>query len=211
MKTYITFIIFLFFACATNKRNSYNNLECNFNENISQEEKKLNFESIKKEFEENGFYVYQENDTVKYIFEYGLKEEFWKRKLNKITGIEKIIAFNRKKITIVRVEFIYTKGNFNIGNEYFYNEKGEIIKTIDHNQYDKFPICYKEIINSTIKKADKNFYFQGLEKDSIKNNNENIYFWKVYFQDTITIAPTLRHQFFKIDAKTNKTLEENTF
>ena len=131
-----------------------------------------------------------------------------KRKENKITHIEKIIAYNRVSLKANNSFSFYNKGTFNIGNEYFYNEKGEVIQTIDHNQYGKYPICYKEIIKSTIKKAGSKFYFQGLERDSILSNDQKIYSWKVYFEDSITKYPGLRHKFFRIDAKTGKTIVE---
>ena len=70
------------------------------------------------------------------------------------------------------------------------------------------PICYKEIIQSTIKKAGRKFYFQGLDRDSIIENNQKAYYWKVYFEDSISKSPTLIHKFFKINAKTGKTITE---
>ena len=200
-------MLFLF-ACSSNKQLQYNTSNCNFNDKIFEEEKVLNFKIIRDRFKENGYYVYEDNDSIHYSLDYGVDNEYWKRRQNKINEIEKIIAYDTITLKLKSLFFRYNKGNFYIGNKYIYNEKGEVIQTIDHNQYGKYPICYKEIIKSTIKKAGSKFYFQGLERDSILSNDQKTYSWKVYFEDSITKYPGLRHKFFRIDAKTGKTIVE---
>lgn len=199
MKKYIVFLIFIIFACSTNKQLQFDKSNCNFNDKISENEKILNFENLK-----NGD---NENDTVKIIYAKN-SEDFCKYSINKITNITKRINYDKKKLKIINSYSFYEKGNFNIGNEYLFNEQGQVIKTIDHNQYNKYPICYKEIIENTIKKAGKKFYFQGLERDSLINNNKTEYSWKVYFEDSISKYPGLGHKFFRIEAKTGKTITE---
>ncbi|WP_445710318.1 hypothetical protein [Flavobacterium sp.] len=209
MKKFIIIFSIILFSCTSITKKSFDNSNCNFDDSILLIDTILNMSLIdKQKLDIEGGIIIKENDTEKISISRGYGG-YDKRYRNK--NITKLLNYDIETLKVVNSYSFYEKGNFNIGNEYFYNEKGEIIKTINHNQYDKFPICYKEIIRATTKKAGKKFNFQGLERDSLDTNNEKIYFWKVYFRDSITIAPTLRHKFFKIDAKTNKTLEENTF
>jgi hypothetical protein len=199
MKTYLPILILSLFACSSNKQSQSDTMNCNFNDKISEKEKVMIVENLT-----NGDV---ENDTIEIIFGKSY-EDYTKCSKNKKNNITKLINYNKKTLKAINSHSFYEKGNFNIGNEYIYNEQGQVVKTIDHNQYSKYPICYKEIIQSTIKKAGKKFYFQGLERDSIVENNQNKYCWKVFFEDSITKYPTLRHKFFRIDAKTGKTIVE---
>lgn len=205
MKTFITILLMiLLFACSSNKQLQFNTSDCNFNDKISENEKIINIELYKNQLEKDGYFKIFENDSISD----GIDLEFDRRIYNKKTNIEKRINYNQQTLKAKNSICYYTKGNFFIGNKYFYNEQGQIIKTIDHNQYRKYPICYKEIIRSTIKKAGIKFYFQGLDRDSIIENNQKTYYWKVYFEDSISKPPTLIHKFFKINAKTGKTITE---
>lgn len=208
MKKYLSILVICLLACSASKKITYDVSDCNIIDKISEDEKTLNIEAYKDILFKKGYYKFIDNDTLTIYLDYGKKDEYWKRHHNKITGIEKIIAYNSKTLRVQNSFFLYKNGNFNIGNEYYYNEQGQIIKTIDHNQYQKYPICYKDIIKSTIKKAGKKYYFQALERDSIINNDNINYNWKVYFEDSISKYPTLGHKFFRIDAKTNKTISE---
>jgi hypothetical protein len=204
MKTYLLILILSLFACSSNKQTQLDLSYCNFNDKILESEKILDANPYVKG---SGGWTLIDNDSCKIRVSSG-SEGFSKRIHNKITDIIKVINYDKLTFKVNYSNFYYNKGNFNIGNEYIYNEQGEVVKTIDHNQYSKYPICYKEIIQSTIKKAGNKFYFQGLERDSIVENNQNKYCWKVFFEDSITKYPTLRHKFFRIDAKTGKTIVE---
>jgi hypothetical protein len=208
MKTYILFIILFIFACSTNKQLQSDTSNCNFNDKILEKDKILNIElNAKKNLDTLGGIILKESDSLEVNISKGYGE-YDKRFKNKHTNITKLINYNPQTLKAINSYSFYDKGNFNIGNEYIYNEQGQVIKTIDHNQYGKYPICYKEIIKSTIKKAGRKFYFRGLERDSLIKNNQTEYSWKVFFEDSISKYPTLKHKFFRIDAKTGKTITE---
>ena len=204
MKKYIVFLIFIVFACSSNKQLQFDKSNCNFNDKISENEKLLD---IKPYVKGKGGWTIIDNNSLE-ISVAKFSDDYWLTTHDKKTSFKKIIEYDKKTLKIKSLRFCFEKGNFNIGNEYIYNEQGQVIKTIDHNQYNKYPICYKEIIENTIKKAGKKFYFQGLERDSLINNNKTEYSWKVYFEDSISKFPGLGHKFFRIEAKTGKTITE---
>ena len=196
-------MLFLF-ACSSNKQLEPTTSNCNFKYEILESEKTLHTKPYVKG---KGGWTLIDNDTLE-VSVAKFSDGYWLTRHSKKTSFKKIIDYDKQTLKIKSLRFSYNKGNFNIGNEYIYNEKGEIIQTIDHNQYSKYPICYKEIIKNTVKKAGSKFYFQGLERDSIISNDQKTYSWKVYFEDSITKYPGLRHKFFRIDAKTGKTIVE---
>jgi hypothetical protein len=204
MKKYITLLTIFLFACSTSKNLQTKTLNCNFNDTILENEKKIDISSyIKGE----GGWTIIDNDSIE--IRVVPDSEGWRKYIiNKKSNIAKHLIYNQKDLKVKNSFSLYNKGDFNIGNEYFYNEQGQVIKTINHNHYNKFPICYKEIIASTIKKAGKKFYFQGLERDSLQVNNQTEYSWKVYFEDNKSKTPTLIHKFFRINAKNGKTITE---
>ncbi len=200
MKTCIYLLILFFFACSSNKQLQSDTSNCNFDDRVSDNEKILNIVNLK-----NGDF---ENDTIEIIFGKSY-EDYSKFSKNKISNITQLINYNKKTLKVINSYSFYEKGTFNIGNEYIYNEQGQVIKTIDHNQYNKYPICYKDIIKSTIKKAGKKFYFQGLERDSLVKNKQMEYSWKVYFASHREKKfEIIKHKFFRINAKTGKTIIE---
>lgn len=204
MKKYITIISLVLIACSSNKQLLINLSECNFNDTISESNKIVD---VKPYIVGQGGWTIINNDSIETRVvpdSDGWRKYIVYKKLN----IEKHILYHEKSLHVTNSFLFYNKGSFNIGNEYIYNDKGEVIKTIDHNQYNKYPICYKEIIKSTIKKAGRKFYFQGLERDSLIDNNVTEYSWKVYFEDSISKSPTLIHKFYRINAKTGKTITE---
>ena len=66
MKINISILILLFFACSSNKQLQSDISNCNFIDKISEEEKVLNFKIIRDRFKENGYYVYEDNDSIHY-------------------------------------------------------------------------------------------------------------------------------------------------
>jgi hypothetical protein len=200
MKTYISILAFFFLACSSNKQFQYDMSNCDFNDKILEKEKLLTIENLT-----NGD---MKNDSIEIIFAKN-SEDYSKYNTNKNNNITKRINYNKVSLKAINSYSFYEKGNFNIGNEYVYNDQGQVIKTIDHNQYSKYPICYKEIIKSTIKKAGSKFYFQGLERDSLIKSNQTEYSWKVFFASHRTKKfEIIKHKFFRIDAKTGKTITE---
>ena len=209
MKTiYIYILILVFSSCSSTKPLQYDTSSCNFDDRILESDKILNFEAVKKEFNKEGYYVYIDNDSIHYSLTYGVENQYWIRKENKIISIEKIISYDKKSLKVINSFSFYKKGSFNIGNEYFYNDKGEVIKTIDHNQYSKYPICYKDIIKIATKKMGKNYIFQALSRDSLSINNDLKYIWHVSMSDSITKSPTVISKYYKIDAKTGEILKQ---
>ncbi|WP_281322242.1 hypothetical protein [Flavobacterium aestivum] len=208
MKTYIFILALFFFACSSNKQLQYDTSNCDFNDKILDIDKTINIEPYKNELYKEGYSTLLENDSIEITVD--TKSDGWRKYIiNKISNIEKHILYDKKTLRIIHLYSFYNKGNFNIGNEYIYNDQGQVIKTIDHNQYSKYPICYKEIIQSTIKKAGSKFYFQALQRDSLIKNNEREYSWKVYFASHRTKKfEIIKHKFFRIDAKTGKTITE---
>jgi hypothetical protein len=207
MKTYTSIILFLLFACATNKQLQSKTSNCDFNDKISEDQKIINIVAYKDLLEKKGYFTVTENDSNEVTIVTN-RENWRKYIIDKKSNIEKQIIYSKKTSKAVNSFSFFKKGSFNIGNEYIYNEQGQVTQTIDHNQYSKYPICYKEIIKSTIKKAGRKFYFQGLERDSLETNSVKTYSWKVYFEDSVSKYPTLKHKFFRIDAKTGKTITE---
>ncbi len=207
MKAYISTLTLLLFACSSIKPNQTNNSDCSFDDKISETEKTININPYKNKLYKDGYFTLIKNDSIK-ITIVTYSDKWRKYSIDKKSNIEKHILYDTLTLKATNSSSFYNKGFFNIGNEYIYNSKGEVIKTIDHNQYAKYPICYKEIIKNTEKKAGSKFYFQGLERDSLTNNNIKTYSWKVYFEDSISESPGLRHKFFRIDAKSGKTIVE---
>jgi hypothetical protein len=209
MKTYIYILIMLILACSSNKQLLSDASNCNFDDKISEKDKNLNLDiTFKRIVDENGAVTLIQNDTLELSVSRGYGEYDMRYK-DKIKHIVKLINYNTQTLKATNSYSFYSLGNFNIGNEYIYDKQGQVIKTIDHNQYNKYPICYKEIIKSTIKKAGRKFYFQGLERDSLINHNKIEYSWKVYFAtQRVKKFEIIKHKFFRIDAKTGKTITE---
>jgi hypothetical protein len=208
MKTNLAFFMLFIFACSSNKQLQSDTSNCDFNDKISESEKIININTYRKQLHKDGFFTLIENDTVENYITINSKG-YSKKKLNKITDLLKIINYDTLTLKVTNSFSFYKKGSFTIGNEYIYNDQGQVIKTIDHNHYSKYPICYKEIIQSTIKKAGNKFYFQALERDSLIKNNEKEYSWKVYFASHRSKEfEIIKHKFFRIDAKTGKTITE---
>jgi hypothetical protein len=205
MKTYIFILILFFVACSSNKQLQSDTSNCNFNDKILESEKMVDTKPYVKG---KGGWTIIDNDSLE-ISVAKFSDGYWLTTQNKKTALKKTIDYDKQTLKIKSLRFSFDKGNFNIGNEYIYNEQGQVIQTIDHNQYSKYPICYKEIIKSTIKKAGKRFYFQGLERDSLIKNNQTEYSWKVYFATNRKKKfEIIKHKFFRIDAKTGKTITE---
>ena len=207
MKKYIIIISLVLLACSSNKPLQSDESNCNFYDKISKDDKLINIEPYNNLLEKKGYFTIIENDSSEVTIVTN-RENWRKYSIDKKSNIEKQIIYSKKTSKAVNSFSFYKKGSFNIGNEYIYNDKGEVIKTIDHNKYDKYPICYKDIIKNTIKKAGSKFYFQGLERDSLIVDNKTEYSWKVYFEDSISTSPKLRHKFFRINAKTGETIVE---
>ncbi len=209
MKSNTVILLFFFFACSSNKQLQFDKSNCNFNDKILENEKKLDFELINKTFIDDGHFIYEDNDSIHQSLEYGTKENYWKRKENKNTHIEKIIAYNRLSFIVENSFSFYNKGNFNIGNEYIYNEQGQVIKTIDHNQYNKYPICYKEISNIILKKAGPKYTLHALYRDSTKiDENKYKYSWNVYIDPVNEIFDSTKINSFKVDAVTGEIIKK---
>ena len=207
MKKYIIIISLVLLACSSNKLLQSDNSDCTFNDNISDDEKIININPYKNKLYKKGFYTLIENDSVENYITINSKG-FSKKKINKITNLLKIINYDTITLKVTNSFSFYKKGSFNIGNEYIYNDKGEIIKTIDHNQYDKYPICYKEIIKTVLKKAGRKYYLHALERDSINVNGKLNYTWNIVLNDTITKYPTIISKRYIVDAKTFQILKE---
>ncbi|MDI9309008.1 MAG: hypothetical protein QM535_02235, partial [Limnohabitans sp.] len=142
-KIYLIFSIFILLACSSTKQIQSDISDCVIDDKISEAEKTINIEPYKKELEKAGFFRIKDTDTLKVSI--AISSENWKKySINKVTYLERQILYDKKTLKVVRSFLKYDKGRFKIGNEYFYNDKGEVIKTIDHNQYNKYPICYKD-------------------------------------------------------------------
>lgn len=208
MKTIYTFCLaLLFIGCSTTKILQFDASKCDFDDTILENEKKIVLEHYKKELINKGSFKIADNETKIETVSYN-SNGYNKRIHNKVDDVIKLINYDTITKKVKYSFFYYSNGNFNIGNEYIYNDKGEIIKTINHNQYDKYPICYKDAIKLTTDKAGKNFVFLGLQRDSIEDKNKNSrYTWRVYYEDAISKNPTLIHKSFYVDAKTGEILK----
>ena len=206
-KIYLIFSIFILLACSSTKQIQSDISDCSLDDKISETEKTINIEPYKKELEKAGFFRIKDTDTLKVSI--AISSENWKKySINKVTYLERQILYDKKTLKVVRSFLKYDKGRFKIGNEYFYNDKGEVIKTIDHNQYNKYPICYKDIIKIATKKMGKNYIFQALSRDSLSINNDLKYIWHVSMSDSISKSPTVISKYYKIDAKTGEILKQ---
>ncbi|MDI9311871.1 MAG: PepSY domain-containing protein [Limnohabitans sp.] len=203
-KIYLIFSIFILLACSSTKQIQYNTSDCTLDDKISGNEKLLD---AKPYIKGSGGWTIIENDTCKIRVSSGA-DGFTKRYHNKKNGIIKLLNYNKNTLKINSSNFYYSIGNLNIGNEYFYNDKGEVIQTIDHNRYDKYPICYKDIIKIATKKMGKNYYIHALSRDSLNINNGLKYIWHVSMSDSISKFPTVISKYYKIDAKTGEILKQ---
>lgn len=197
------YIVLILLGCSS-KRIIQFDKDCIFNDKILENEKLID---AKPYVQGSGGWTIIENDTCKIRVSSGT-DGFSKRYHNKKNGIVKLLNYNKNTLKINSSIFYYSKGNFNIGNEYFYNDKGEVIKTIDHNEYNKYPICYKDIIKIALKKMGKNYCFDALDRDSLTINNELKYIWRVSMSDSISKSPTVISKYYKIDAKTGEILKQ---
>jgi hypothetical protein len=207
MKTYISILVLFLFACSSNNQLQRNTSNCNFNDKISENEKIINIESYKKQLYKEGSFKLIENETI--IDNVSNNSNGYNRRIyNKINDVIKLINYDTITNKINYSNFYYNKGNFNIGNEYIYNEQGQVIQTIDHNQYNKYPICYKEIIKIALKKAGRKYFLHALSRDSITINNELNYAWHISLSDTISKYPEIISKFYKLNSKTGKILKQ---
>ncbi len=207
MKIYLYILISLLISCSVNKPLQNDASICIYNDKILETDKTLNINTYKKELESNGYFILIENDSIEIAVD--ANSDGWRKYIiNKNSDIEKHIIYDNKTLKIIKSFSFYKKGSFKIGNEYFYNEVGKIIRTIDNNQYNKYPICYKDIINNVLKEVNKKDTLHALYRDSIKiDNNKYKYVWNVYLDRSEKNSNQIKKNSFSVDAKTGEILK----
>ena len=207
MKTYISITVLLLFACSSNKQNQSDISNCDFNYKISENDKIVN---VKGYVEGQGGWTITNNDSIE--IRIVPDSDGWRKyTINKKSNIENHILYHEISLNVINSFSFYNKGYFNIGNEYIYNEQGQVIKTIDHNQYDKYPVCYKEIIKTVLKKAGDKYFLHALYRDSIlteENTNQYKYTWNVHLDKVERKTDDIKNNSYRVDAKTGNIIKE---
>ena len=82
--------------------------------------------------------------------------------------------------TLGRIKFVgWRYSRTNLGTSYLFDTLGNITKTIDERQADKYPICFREALEIVKRKTPKHYTIRTLERTSrlIENKNKQWYYW----------------------------------
>ncbi|MCD8418337.1 hypothetical protein J2Q11_12160 [Tenacibaculum finnmarkense genomovar finnmarkense] len=88
----------------------------------------------------------------------------------------------------------------------FFDKKGNVIKTIDYRQKNKYQICFKEAYNIVKKKKPKNYVINHMERDFIIKEKDTIYTWNVHIKHLGT--PKRKSFLYTINAKNGKEIKK---
>jgi hypothetical protein len=201
----IIFSLIFVFGCSSYSQSKKIIYDCSIEDTINQEEKFINVEKYKNDLYKNGGFTLFENDTL--LIDVSLNNNsLTKRTENKKTHIIKAIQYDEISKKIISYEFYYTKGNFNIGKEYYYDSLGKITKTINNDDPENYTLCYKEAEAIVLKKMGKKYEIYVLVRENKIINNEKIYYWEVITSKIGSFKYADKREFW-IHGKTGKIIK----
>ncbi len=207
MKNSIFYIIFLFLcACSTQKQFVENDSICFFDDSIRPDEFILNIKELnKKDLSSSPKIVFENDSLIKKIgFEYN---EYYVSKINKKSSIIIWLNYNKDSLYLSSIQFFYKLDNYlEIGVERYFDNKGNIIKTIDYRQKDKYSICYKEAYLLVEKWKPRSYEINHMERSFVVNKTDTIYTWEVHIQHPTDFKA--KSYLYTIDAKTGKKIKK---
>ncbi|WP_271783475.1 PepSY domain-containing protein [Aquimarina algiphila] len=180
MKKFFLLSVLLLFSisCSSQKEFINNDDFCDFSQNIDKVNKSLTISKEEEDLFLKGNIILLDNDTINSVlYKHPTYKTITNKQTNKQTNIDKMLVYEDGRL--IGSYFQYIKGFLNIGMEIEYDGEGNIIKTIDHRQADKYPICFKEAIAIAEKKKNKKDSILSISRDSILYNKKH-YYWSVY-------------------------------
>lgn len=178
MKNILYISLFLIFqSCSIHHEFVLNNDNCYFNNSFFQTENTLKRIDAKDLISKIGYTDFVEKDNSEFKNRYYKSDvSITNKQTEKIFNIQKLIKYDlngRIKFSY----FIFLNGDAKIGNETFYDEQGNVLKTIDHEK--GYNICWLEAIEIVKKIAKKDIKkyevtdFNLSRTDLIEFPNEN--------------------------------------
>lgn len=191
-------------SCINYKKYAETDDICEFNQNISPNEFTLNLQEM--EFDGTRWYFEDEN-IIKRVIPY--KEDYTTLIKNKNNNITKFLIYSKSK-KLIESSFMYL--DLFVGDRIYYNEEGEVIKKEDFRQEDKYPICFKEVVEIVNKMKPNSTHINNLERSSLLRDKDTLYTWKVhvtnYHKDDENYDPKKRVSYlYTINAKTGKKIK----
>jgi hypothetical protein len=206
MKKFLIIISSIFvFGSSSFSQNKKTVYDCFIKDTINQEEKFINIDKNKEGLYKNGGFTLFENDSL--LVDVSLNSaSLTKRTENKKKHIIKSIHYDEISKKIISYNFYYTKGNFNIGKEYYYDSSGKITKTINNDDPENYTLCYKEAEAIVLKKMGKKYEIFVLKRENKIINNEKVYYWEVITSKIGSFKNADKREFW-IHGKTGKIIK----
>ncbi|WP_338792291.1 hypothetical protein [Bernardetia sp. MNP-M8] len=108
--------------------------------------------------------------------------------------------------TLRRIKSVcYTYDNVYLGNTYFFDTLGNITKTIDERQADKYPICFREALEIVKRKIPNHYSISGLDRDSTIVDEKKVYYWEV---NTKTPRKPYNAVVYRLSGKTGRVIKK---
>lgn len=122
-------------------------------------------------------------------------------KWNKEDSISKYLKYD----TLRRIKSVgYNYEDTYLGVSYLFDTLGNITKTIDERQADKYPICFREALEIVKRKTPKRYAIKTLERDSMMVDNKKVYNWFVATGD----PKKYYWYYYYINAKTGRLIKK---
>ncbi len=189
MKNYPCIILCCFIlvlGCTTRKQFIKHNRFCEFNDEITLQEKKLTLTTEEDSILSKQYnFIREDNKQIDiYLFRHPNNGTITVDITNKKINIRKILVYKKNKIA--GSFFLYTIGDLIIGKEIEYNTEGEISKMTDHTQNDKYPICFKEAIRLVERKIGKTSFVFNIKREKNETSlHDTLYHWDVFVEEPI--------------------------
>ncbi len=195
-------------ACSLPRKFIKNDDICSFNDKINPNDFILDTSYIKLIQDERLYYdIYNNKTKRKRIMYDDDNGEYVLNERNKKSKIIKWLNYN-DSLQLTKSHFNYKLDNYlDIGVKKYYDKKGNIIKTIDYRQKNKYPICYREAYRIVEKWKPKSYIINHLERDFIVEGKDTIYTWDIHIKDLGT--PKRKSFLYTINAKNGKKIKKS--
>ena len=169
-------------------------------------ESKVNFYDYEKIFDKKLNPLvgkWQKIDSLNFLLTYVYynNEGFTISKYYQKSNIIKRLKYD----TLGRIKsVVFTYDRVNVGTSYLFDTLGNITKTIDERQADKYPICFREALEIVKRKIPKHHKINVIERDSMMMEEKKVYYWSISTQN-----PKKSYYYhYSINAKTGKVINE---
>ncbi len=172
-------------GCNTRKQFLKRDRFCEFNDEITTQEKKLTLTTEEESilFEQYNF-IREDNERIKIRLYKRPRGTIGLTKIDKNTSIKKTLIYENDNI--IASFFSYTVGDLDIGKEIEYDKTGEVSKIIDISQKDKYPICFKEAIRLVERKIGKKSFIFNIKREKNETSlHDTLYHWDVFVREPI--------------------------